>query len=61
MGLNTAYNIVLQYQKVPGLFNGLLKKMMLPYNYKAMAARLKEMIDAGKLGQASGQGFYTYD
>ena len=60
VGLNTAYNIVLQYQKVPGLLSPFLKKMMLPYNYKAMAARLKEMIDAGKLGQASGQGFYSY-
>lgn len=61
VGLNTAYNIVLQYQKVPGLFSGLFKKMMLPYNYKEMARLLKEMIDAGKLGMSSGEGFYKYE
>ena len=60
VGLNTAYNIVLQFQSVPGLLNPLFKKMMLPYNYKAMAKLLKEMIDAGKLGMSTGEGFYTY-
>ncbi|MDO4854130.1 MAG: 3-hydroxyacyl-CoA dehydrogenase [Coriobacteriia bacterium] len=60
VGLNTAYNIVLQFQSVPGLLNPLFKKMMLPYNYKAMAKLLKEMIDEGKLGMSSGEGFYTY-
>ena len=60
VGLNTAYNIVMQYQKVPGLLNPLLKKMMLPYNYKAIAAKLKAMIDAGELGQSAGKGFYEY-
>ena len=48
MGLNTAYNIVMQYQGVPGLLNPLFKKMMLPYNYKAIAAKLKAMLDAGE-------------
>ena len=48
VGLNTAYNIVLQYQKVPGLLSPVLKKMMLPYNYKAMASMLKSMIDKGE-------------
>ncbi len=48
VGLNTAYNIVLQFQSVPGLLNPLFKKMMLPYNYKAMAKLLKEMIDKGE-------------
>ena len=28
VGLNTAYNIVHQYQSVPGIFSPLLKKMM---------------------------------
>jgi len=48
VGLATAYEIVLQYQKVPGLISPLLKKMLLPYNFKGMAKVLKEYIDAGK-------------
>jgi 3-hydroxybutyryl-CoA dehydrogenase len=34
--------------------------MMLPYNFKAIAAMLKEKIDQGKLGKAAGEGFYKY-
>lgn len=60
VGITTAYNIVQQYQKVPGLLSPLLKKMMLPYNYKKISAMLKKYIDAGKLGKASGEGFYKY-
>lgn len=48
VGLPTAYNIVLQFQSVPGLLNPLFKKMMLPYNYKTMAKLLKKMIDKGE-------------
>lgn len=48
VGLPTAYDIVLQFQSVPGLLNPLFKKMMLPYNYKTMAKLLKEMIDKGE-------------
>lgn len=48
VGLPTAYNIMLQFQSVPGLLNPLFKKMMLPYNYKTMAKLLKEMIDKGE-------------
>jgi 3-hydroxybutyryl-CoA dehydrogenase len=60
VGINTAYNIVLQYQKVPGLFSPLLKKMMMPYNFKGMIAVFKKMIDEVKLGRSSGEGFYKY-
>ena len=61
VGLETAKNIVLQYQKVPDVFDPLLKKMMLPYNYDGMLRILNEYIDAGKIGKSVGEGFYKYD
>ncbi len=61
VGITTAYNIVLQYQKVPGLLSPILKKMMMPYNFKKMEEVLKQYIDAGKLGKSSGEGFYKYN
>jgi len=61
VGLETAKNIVLQYQKVPNLFDPLLKKMMLPYNFDGMLKILNEYIEAGKMGKAAGEGFYKYD
>ena len=61
VGLETAKNIVLQYQKVPDLFDPLLKKMMLPYNYDGMLDLLNLYIDKGLMGKATGEGFYKYD
>jgi 3-hydroxyacyl-CoA dehydrogenase len=60
VGITTAYNIIEKYQSVPGLVKPLLKKMMMPYNFKAISKMLKEKIDAGKLGKAAGEGFYVY-
>ncbi len=53
VGLTTAYNIVLMYVKIPSF--------LAPYNFKGMAAMLKKYIDDGKLGMASGEGFYKYN
>ena len=60
VGVQTAFNIVEQYQKVPGLLSPLLKKMMMPYNFKGMEKVLKQMLDEGKTGRAAGEGFYKY-
>lgn len=52
VGLTTAYNIVKMYLKVPSF--------LAPYNFKGMEKMLKQYIDEGKLGMASGEGFYRY-
>ena len=61
VGLETAKNIVLQYQKVPNIFDPLLKKMMLPYNYDGMLKILDKYLEKGKSGKSVGEGFYKYD
>ena len=61
VGLETAKNIVEQYQKVPTLINPLLKKMMLPYNYRGMLEILNKYINEGKLGKQTKEGFYKYN
>ena len=61
VGLETARNIVLQYQKVPDLLDPLLKKMMLPYNYDGMLKILNQYIEEGKKGASVGEGFYQYN
>lgn len=53
VGLTTAHNIVSQYTKIPAF--------LAPYHFREMEAMLRKYLDAGKLGVASGEGFYRYD
>ena len=53
VGLKTAYDIVEMYVKIPSF--------LAPYNFKGMHKLLKQYIGEGKLGVASGEGFYKYE
>ncbi len=52
VGLKTAYEIVNAYCKIPSF--------LAPFHFKLQRDMLKEYIDQGKLGVASGEGFYKY-
>ncbi len=53
VGLETGYNIVKKYVKLPSV--------IAPYNFKGQAALLKKYIDEGKTGVIAGEGFFKYD
>ncbi len=53
VGLTTAHNIVKQYLKIPSF--------LAPYNFRGMDKMLRGYLDTGKLGMASGEGFFKYD
>ena len=52
VGLKTAYEIASMYAKIPSF--------LAPYHFKDMQKLLKKYIDEGKLGKASGEGFFKY-
>lgn len=53
VGLETAYNVIQPYVKLPNFLT--------PYNFKGQSALLKKYIDEGKTGVNAGEGFFKYD
>ena len=52
VGLQTVYNIVNMYVKIPSF--------LAPYHFKDMAKLVKKMLDEGKTGRNAGEGFFKY-
>lgn len=52
VGLQTVYNIVMMYVKIPSF--------LAPYHFKDMAKVVKKMLDEGKTGRGAGEGFFKY-
>mgnify|MGYP002516064684 FL=1 len=52
VGLQTVYNIVMMYVKIPSF--------LAPYHFKEMAKLVKKMLDEGKTGRGAGEGFFKY-
>lgn len=52
VGIKTASAIVKMYTKIPSVFA--------PYHFRAIDKYLEQMIEDGKIGKISGEGFYKY-
>lgn len=52
VGTRAVYDVVQGYTNIPGF--------IAPYDFKGIAKVLKHLIDQGKLGEVSGEGFYKY-
>ena len=61
VGLRTTRNVAKRFLSVPGIMTPLLKKMMLPYNFKGMNYLLDQYLLEGREGLAVGKGFFDYD
>lgn len=53
VGINTAYEIIKPYVKIP--------RFITKHNFKGQAEILEKMIKEGNVGKAAGKGFYKYD
>lgn len=53
VGLQTVYNIVQMYVKIPSF--------LAPYHFKDMSKLVKKMLNEGKTGRGAGEGFFKYN